>query len=110
MENISDSKNNSTYGQIRCPHCGSSYIEFVTEYHKCVAMRVLCIIFAVIFVFVFVSHLFSMPTGENREVSISLMCISGFFFAAFMIAIWIKESKTHVQGVCRDCGHIWLLN
>lgn len=111
MEDLNNPMNtNPVYGQVKCPHCGSTHIEFLTEYHRCIGMRVICIIFAALFVFFIVGYLFSMPTGENREFSIAAMIVSGFFVVAFTIAIWIKESKTHVQAVCRDCGNIWLLN
>lgn len=111
MENLNNPMNNNqVYEPVKCPHCGSTRIEFLTEYHRCIGLRVICIICAALFVFFFVGHLFSMPTGENREFSIAAMCIAGFFVVAFLIAVWITESKTHIQGICRDCGNIWLLN
>ena len=40
VNNSTDEENKQTIA-VRCPRCGSLHIEFVTEYHKCVWLRLI---------------------------------------------------------------------
>ena len=139
---------------IFCPHCRSLNIEFVTEYHQAIGLRILkkLIIFGMFVVgFVFAINLlpslfpdtdksntnqtenvfvleenipsseFPQPTAyisqeadnptpskESLYLFILVVLLIGNFILD--IIIYVTESKTHVQAICRDCGEIWLLN
>ena len=89
---------------ITCPRCHSRELAFVAEYHKCIKERILSLIslfFLIIFGFQFIN--------ERYEFVIYLL-IAGLVFLVVQIKILFDESKTHVQGICKNCGHLWLLN
>lgn len=99
-------ESNHVHKAITCPHCGSHNISFVTEYHKCIGARIAVVILslvAILFQFINVS--------ENPAAFKTVMtALIGLAIVVILIAIFINESKTHVQSICRDCGHLWLLN
>ena len=93
------------YRPVVCPRCGSAHFEFITEYHKRIGLRVVsafllavCIMLAVIS---FMDPDINIPPAL---IAVFLVC-----YLMFQIAVWTGESRTHVQGVCRDCGFIWLI-
>ena len=100
---------------VVCPKCGSREVAFVTEYHKCIYLRIITLVLAVILIillrFVCQKSIFDFFTSGVVDGSGYFFLFSfGIVILGLIIAIWIAESKTHVQGICRDCGHIWLLN
>ena len=48
------------------------------------------------------------PSKESLYLFILVVLLIGNFILD--IIIYVTESKTHVQAICRDCGEIWLLN
>lgn len=101
---------NPTYGGIRCPRCGSSNLEFVTEYHKCIWLRIVVTILVVLLGVFVVRYLTASISGRNGADDMRAILIIAVFYILFQLSVWLTESKTHVQGICRDCGNIWLLN
>lgn len=102
--------NNQVYGPVKCPHCGSTHIEFVTEYHKCIWLRLLVAILVVIMSIFLVRYLIAEIGGADSSDEMQRLVIFAVLYVLFQLAVWITESKTHIQGICRDCGNIWLLN
>lgn len=102
---------NPKYTAVVCPQCGSKNIEFVTEYHKCILARILSALFfvmAIIAAYFEITDLIS--NFESNGVSTFTLILSVFAYFITQCYIVFVESKTHVQGVCRDCGNIWLIN
>ena len=106
---------------IVCPHCGGRSLEFVTEYHKAIGLRV----FACILLFwVFIASLYNIPNilyysliefakssaSTKIEESIIAIVVPIVFYILLKLAIYGIESHTHVKSICRDCGHIWLID
>ena len=96
--------------ELRCPHCGSTHIEFVTEYHKCIWLRLICNAFLIIISILFVSYLANAIIGRDADGELPLIIFIGILYLLIQAVVFYTESKTHVQGVCRACGHIWPLN
>lgn len=98
---------------IRCPYCKRrENIAFVTEYHKATICKIfssLILIIICIIIGDIVFAFFHSPT--NTKITSIMLCLALSF-----VLFWLKiiehiiESKTHVQAICKDCGHIWLLN
>ena len=137
---------------IFCPNCRSLNVEFVTEYHHAIGLRILkklLIIGMFVAGFLFAINLlpshfpdtdksnanqtknifvleedapssaFPQPTASISQESNTPSKESLYFFILIVllignfildIIIYVTESKTHVQAICRDCGEIWLLN
>ena len=92
---------------VICPKCGSKEIAIITDYHKCIWMKVItnCVIVAIIISFTF--ELTKLNKGEfDYTIIVGLMIV----YIALSIIIYFTESKTHAKAICRDCGHIWLLD
>lgn len=94
------------YQPIVCPICGSVSLAFVTNAHKAIAAK----IGALVSLFFFVYFSFIAITNSNQNEDFGKAVIAFVVYAVFQIYIFITESTTHVQAICRDCGHIWLLN
>lgn len=98
---------------IKCPICGSVELAFVTEYHRAIGTKIVSLILFLIATAALISAVISMITKAQTEMdgaTLSIIII-GYVMALFCKSIaYITESKTHVQGICRDCGNIWLLN
>lgn len=139
---------------IFCPNCRSLNVEFVTEYHHVIGLRILkklLIIGMFVAGFLFAINLLPSlfpdtdksntnqtenvfvleenvpsselpqptayisqetdnptPSKESLYLFILVVLLIGNFILD--IIIYVTESKTHVQAICRDCGEIWLLN
>ena len=94
------------YRPVVCPQCGSVHFEFVTEYHKCIGLRVIAaLLLAVCIMLAVISFMVSDVNIPPALIAVFLVC-----YLLFQVAVWTGESRTHVQGVCRDCGFIWLIN
>ena len=139
---------------IFCPNCRSLNVEFVTEYHHAIGLRILkklLIIGMFVAGFLFAINLLPSllpdthksntnqtenvfvleenvpsselpqptayisqetdnptPSKESLYLFILVVLLIGNFILD--IIIYVTESKTHVQAICRDCGEIWLLN
>lgn len=110
MENLPTSQ--PQIQPITCPRCGSRELAFVTEYHKTTYARLVCNIFlaiiAIVFLTVDLPNLFS--NTDSGEISLITYIACGMFILFIKIYIYLIESKTHVQSICKDCGNIWLLN
>ena len=94
---------------IRCRHCGSTNLAFVSDQHKCLSARFvakLAIIVAVVLFIFDLSTLFS-SNGINDSSYITYI-ICAIVYVICQIGITIAESKTHIRVICRDCGYIWI--
>ena len=90
---------------ITCPICGRRELAFVTEWHKSWGLR----IFSGILLFLYA--LMVVNTFEEYGFKISMSFITGLIpYLLLRLAITCIESKTHVKAICKDCGHIWLLD
>ena len=87
---------------ILCPRCRSWNLAFITEYHKCIWARIILLGLLTISAVSLVSFF----TGKEDSLGIAFILLVPEAFLA--ILIFITESKTHVQCVCRDCGNVWL--
>ena len=106
---------------IMCPHCGSRSLSFVTEYHKAIGYRVVAFL---LLLWVIVALLMNIPNilyysliefsksslSSRIEDSILSIVIPIVFYFFIKFTIYVIESQTHVKSICRDCGHIWLLD
>lgn len=95
---------------IICPHCGRTNLAFVTEYHKSYSARIVKFIFGFILILFGLDYLAALISLKGGDDSVGGML---FFAMVFFIAQGVQdyiESRTHVQGICKDCGHLWLLN
>ena len=98
--------NNNLPKPITCPHCRSKELAFVTEYHKAIGTRIA-------FIFIMGIALFCLFStfGDNKIFGgIIYAVIFGLIAFIVYICVLLEESKTHVQGICKNCGHLWLLN
>lgn len=91
---------------ITCPRCKSRELAFVTEYHKAIAGRLSFFFFLAIALFA----LFSAINDKQMSGAIVVAVSFGLFAIATYICVLVEESKTHVQGICKNCGNLWLLN
>ena len=112
---------------ITCPICGRKEIAFVTEWHKCIGWRIISTIILAIIIFCAIDIILQFSnelgtfitasaagtpplntTSDNKINSpIALFII---IYLIVKIIINYIESKTHVKAICRDCGHMWLLD
>ncbi len=113
--------NSSTFGQstnssahqltvVTCPKCGSKNFEFVSEYHRCVWQRAFLFVPAIVFLIFIVKYFADLILSEDSTMDLVVAIVCAVIFAILQISIWLTESKTHIQGVCRDCGNIWYMN
>ena len=111
MKHVTTNQENPEYKPITCPHCGGKNIALITEYHKCVFPKILATLFligAFISAWSILLNQFSDSNNDGKNILFLLMSIAGYFVV--QCYIFYTESKTHVQGICRDCGKIWLIN
>lgn len=101
---------NPNYKPIICPRCGSRNIAFVTEYHKAIAAKIILYLLAVVIIFNSVDMIVRGITTENADASLIVEIVLLLIAFGLAIRVIIEESKTHVQGICRNCGVLWLLN
>lgn len=98
---------------ISCPRCGSTELAFVTHYQKELLLRIACLICTIISLFIFIINI--APSAFIPSSSLAPNdTIPFFIFAVLAIVFWIgaliRETETHVQAICKNCGYIWLLN
>lgn len=91
---------------IRCPSCNSREIAFVTEYHRCIGLRIL-FYFMLAVCFVICGLEFS-NFIKGGEVSY-MFFVFPIILIAIRVIISVIESHTHVLGICRDCGCQWIV-
>jgi DNA-binding XRE family transcriptional regulator len=97
--------------KLCCPHCGKTDLAFVTEYHKSYGARIAKFIFGFLAI-IFGLEYFAALISSSSAIDDRLAGII-FFAVAFLTAQGVQEhieSRTHVQAICKDCGHLWLLN
>ena len=106
---------NPKFKPITCPRCGSRELAFVTEYHKAIGCRVFATLLTgfliVLFVIIF-GQTFTNATNPSDDVisTVFIAFLVGGILAIVKIAQHSIESQTHIQAICKDCGHLWLLN
>lgn len=99
---------------LRCPICGGIDLAFVTDYHKAKWPPIIkaFLTFALILIiairtthFIFVEFTF--------ESLIGLIILVGLLWFGTMVCDLVKiniESRTHIRGICRDCGKLWYVD
>ena len=92
---------------LRCPHCKSDDLAFVTEYHQANALRFFEMLCIAILIFTVISNL---PDLSKINSMLSVLLLTSISWLIFHAARCFVESKTHVQAICRVCGELWLLN
>ena len=95
-------------GPIACPRCGSRELAFVAEYHKALFLRTVewCLVVLLFYIGISnIQYLFT-DTEEFFRGFLSLFIA----YALIHLAVFLIESKTHVQAICKDCSNLWLLN
>ena len=93
---------------IVCPQCGSKEIAIIGEVHKNIGARVIaCIVLLVTLALAFVDLKNTLKGGNSY---LALVIVFAALFFLILIFIWISESKSHAKAICRDCGHIWLID
>lgn len=112
MENNQFDLGQGRFIPVHCPHCKSKNIKFLPEYHKCLLLRILTTLLfsmACFFFFYGMAEALSLPNKDNNASSwYTIGAIFGVFaFILYSIRI-VRESKTHVQCVCPDCGYVWI--
>ena len=91
---------------ITCPRCGRSSLSFVAEYHKDFHSRIWALIAltaGIILIFFTVKYEF-----DPDYLIANIFCFVAYVL--FHIKTIFTEARTHVKSICRDCGHIWLLD
>ena len=97
---------------IQCPCCGRSELAFVTEYHKATICKIFSSLILTLICIVIGEIVFSLFTSPaDLKITSVLVCLA-LSFVLFILKMigYIIESKTHVQAICKSCGHLWLLN
>lgn len=95
---------------ITCPRCGSTELAFVTHYKKEILLRVICLICAFVAFYAFVGHIFPAIITDRTPQFVPNFIIFAILALVFWIGALLRESETHVQAICKNCGNIWLLN
>lgn len=105
------------YNPIACPHCRSQNLAFVAEYHKELGLRgfesfLQIFLWFIIIIGIAQNILPSLPNFEfDLEELWPFIIASIILYIAKKIIqhrIIVAESKTHIQSICKDCGHFWL--
>lgn len=95
---------------ITCPHCKSREIAFVSEYHVSIVDRIIEILLLIAFIPLAIISISKITTGEAAGTPALLLVIVIVLYIIVRSNLQITESKTHVQCICKDCGHLWLIN
>lgn len=95
---------------ITCPQCGSTELAFVTHYKKEIILKVICLLCTFIALYAFIMHIFPAIITDHSPQFVSVFIIFTILAIIFWIGAFIRESETHVQAICKNCGNIWLLN
>ena len=88
---------------IKCPHCKSREIAFVTEYHKALGARILQMILWIVLI-----PLLFLSIEESD--GIPMLILTAITIALIQIYIISTEASTNVQCICKDCGKKWIHN
>lgn len=122
MHNANSMLNNKQITPIICPNCGSKNLSFVETYRKNVILRIVIAVMVFIICFLIftelstiISYIVAQYRGEksNKEfngITLGFIILLFVLQAFFRLIILAEESKSHAKGICRDCGHIWLLD
>lgn len=94
-----------------CPHCQGIDLSFVTEYHKSYITRILRALFKFLLFLCILNCAVTLVSMElpNDASLVAIILLQLAISITNGIEEYI-ESKTHVQAICKDCGHLWLLN
>lgn len=107
---------------IFCPCCRSMRVEFVAEYHRALGLRFLRkVLYFFLFLAIISVVLRLLPLASfNEEILKTVMKEESIYILAIILhaagislcslMIFLKESKTYIKAICRDCGNLWNLN
>lgn len=99
---------------IKCPVCGSMNLAFTEEIRSSLG-RIVNIILTIGFVVFF---LLTINVGGNiienlssslRNITIGVIIYLLCYFIV-QIIICNTERRSHCKAICRDCGHLWLID
>lgn len=106
---------------IKCPHCKSQNLTFVSEYHKALILRIIRnVLIAIAAMLIILNTYFVIQDqlSDNKAYKyidswsepsfVAVICILLMIGIGLTIFINITESKTHVRAICRDCGNVWI--
>ena len=120
MEQKTIRENLTNYKPIFCAQCKSKNIAIITEYHKEHLLRTINIIIKYIlllFVIVSIPDIISdiiairnSPADRTPDLQVPyrLFVAIAIIYVILKLAINARESKTHIQCICKDCGKTWL--
>ena len=92
---------------ITCPRCKSKEINFITEYHKSLACRIIEIIIIAIIIGLCIDKFENSMQSVISDTGLILPTLL-FFLVCTEIAKHYIESKTNIQCICKDCGWVWI--
>ena len=103
---------------IKCPVCGSTHLAFTEELRTSLGHLIIPALIAVYF-FALIMQFSSKEAFMNLSETLSRIFSGGFMaftvimlilIAVVKLNIWNTERKSHAKAICRDCGHLWLLD
>lgn len=119
MENEADNKDMHTaHEPIVCPVCGSKNLAFTEERRVSLGRLVRIGLVAIYILVIFLqlpseSTFLSFATSLSEIFNEGVLIFTAFWIIAFCatcLIVWNTERKSHAKGICRDCGHLWLLD
>ena len=101
---------NTQFKPITCPHCRGRGLAFVAEQHTALKHRISSMILSIALIFLLTLLIPQLTTNTLNNVLIATIVAITIILVGIKIAQYSIESKIHIQVVCRECGHLWLLN
>lgn len=92
---------------IICPICGNYELSFVTDYHKSIWLK---LVNNIILILLFITIIINFSKIISGEIDLTIIILLVSIYTLLNIVIYLTESKTHVKAICRQCGHIWLID
>ena len=125
LEILQDYREKPVFKPITCPICGRREIAYVSEHHVSFGWRLIeKILKAVLFICIlyFISDAFDILSYEIQSAlssstrknspdakdSLTFVIFTFIFICVAHANRLSVESKTHVQCICKECGHTWL--
>jgi len=101
---------NTNYKPITCPICGSKEIAFIPEFHKCILLRIIRTVLIIALITISIFYLPHIFANKTNQTLIIIEIVVLLVFLGIDALIKINEEKSHIKGICRNCGNIWLID